>query len=72
MHDERPDFQAMTDTQLAQLVREGVDEIRHLREAIHDLGPSEAREQAILRKQAEIDNAERELAHRRIENDHKL
>ena len=64
------DYHALTDTQLAQIVRERVDEIRHLREAIHDLGPSEAREQAILLKQAEIDDAERELAHRRIEKQH--
>ncbi len=67
MDEEHPDFEAMTDTQLAQIVRERVDEIRHLREAIHDFGPSVAREEAIRRKQREIDDAERELAHRRIE-----
>ena len=67
MDDEHPDFQTMTDTQLAQIVRERVDEIRHLREAIHDFGPSLAREESIRQKQREIDDAERELAHRRIE-----
>jgi len=70
MQDDEPDYRALTDTQLANLVRERVDEVRHLREAIHDFGPSLAREQAITRKQQEIDHAERELAHRRIERQH--
>ena len=57
----------MTDTQLEYVIRELEDEIRHMREAMHDLGPSTAREDAIAARRMRLEAATREFAHRRVE-----
>lgn len=59
------DIQGMTENQIALRVRQLYDDIRELRHAIHDLGPSGTRDDAIASRREEIDELERELAHRR-------
>ena len=59
---------AMSRTRLALIKRELTEEIRHLREAQHDLEPSADREDSIRRRQKLMDDIDRELAHRRLDH----
>lgn len=62
----RINLHAETSTQLALIRRELDAELRGLRERLHSLGPSVAREGAIAERQSQIESIERELAHRRL------
>ena len=62
------DVHALTNTQLASMKRELIEELRHIQEAVHTLGPSSARDRALLERRELLDHIDRELAHRRVDH----
>lgn len=54
----------LTDMQLEAMIRELEADIRHLREIVHDVGPSIEREHEIDHRRHRLESAIRELGHR--------
>ena len=65
MHRRHFDPHIMTETQIRIAMRELEEEITHLRELVHDFGPSSEREADIHARREQLLAFERELEHRR-------